>query len=101
MKKINKRKWIDGTEMIIAYYVTGTDADFDGHISYDIYDKLSHNEISIDDAIKEICNGSPSDYGEGELEVVSRDAYIMGYSSDNKYFVTYDEYTGTIDVWGK
>ena len=101
MGKTNKKHWADGTTMISAYYVTGTDSEFDGDLSYDIYDGLSHNEMSIDDAIKEICNGSPSDYGEGEIETLPRDVHIMGYSSDNRYFVTCERYTGILDVWRK
>lgn len=91
-------QWADGAEKITAYHVTtfGFDDD-EADKAYSIYDRLTHNEINADDAIRLICEG---DYtSDTEPEVISRDSLLFGRSNDDRYLLTYDRYTGAFDVW--
>ena len=96
------REWNDGTETTQAYHVMTVGADDsdqeEADFAYEIYDALTHNQMTADEAIQEITNGDLSPDGV-EIEVVPRSAHNFGYSDDGQYFLTYDQYTGALDVW--
>ena len=101
LKKTDMKQeyWGDGTLMIKALYVNGIgncEDQNEADLAYHIYDLLSHNEITIDKAIEMIGCEYPMG---NEPETVGRQCHIMGYSSDGKLFLTYDSYTGALDVW--
>lgn len=86
-------------EGFFAYHITSIDCDcdFDG-MSYSIYDRLTHNEITSNEAILEITQGCfvSDDFKEF---VHYANVLVMGDSDDGKYRLTYDRYTGIFDVW--
>lgn len=96
-------EWADGTNTILAYHVItvgGDDSDqAEADFAYEIYDKLTHNEISVDEAIWEITNGSLET--DMEPEAVPRSAIAFGTNATGKYFLTYDKFTGALDVWAR
>ena len=100
---LKESSWADGQEMNQAYHIatlgaydsSQEEADF----AYQLYDGLTHNEINVDEAIHLITNGDLTP--DTEPEVVSRDSINFGTSSDGRYFITYDKYTGALDVWEK
>ena len=96
-------EWNDGTKTIMAYHVTTVGADDssqeEADYAYSIYDALTHNQMTADEAIKEITNGNLS--VESQPEPIPRQARNLGESDDGKYFLTYDQYTGAFDVWEK
>ena len=100
IKRILK-EWADGTDTTQAYHVTTIgledssqeEADF----AYEIYDALTHNQMTAEEAIQEITNGDMS--ADSDIEVVPRSAHNFGYTDDGRYFLTYDQYTGAFDVW--
>ena len=95
------REWADGTETTQAYHVMTVGADDsdqeEADFAYEIYDALTHNQMTADEAIKEITNGDLT--ADSDIEVVPRSAHNFGYSDDGQYFLTYDQYTGAFDVW--
>ena len=98
---LKESTWADGTEMTQAYHIITRgcedsdqeEADF----AYGIYDKLTHNEITTDEAIETLTGGDLTP--EGYLETISRNTINFGTSEDGKYLLTYDQYTGAFDVW--
>ena len=100
-KILKESSWADGQEMIQAYHIATVGAEDssqeEADFAYKIYDRLTHNEMTADEAIRAITNGDLTP--DTEPEVVSRDAVNFGTSNDGRYFLTYDRYTGTFDVW--
>ena len=96
-------EWADGTDTILAYHVItvgGDDSDqAEADFAYEIYDKLTHNEISVDEAIWKITNGNLET--DTEPETVPRSAIEFGTNTTGKYFLTYDKFTGAFDVWAR
>ena len=96
-------EWADGTDTILAYHVItvgGDDSDqAEADFAYEIYDKLTHNEISVDEAIWKITNGNLET--DTEPEAVPRSAIEFGTNTTGKYFLTYDKFTGAFDVWAR
>lgn len=95
------KEWADGTDTIQAYHVATVGSDSssqeEADFAYDIYDALTHNQMTADEAIQKITNGDMS--ADTEIEQVPRSAHNFGTSKDGKYFLTYDQYTGAFDVW--
>lgn len=100
-KILKESSWADGQEMIQAYHITTVGAEDSSQeeagFAYQIYDRLTHNEMTADEAIRVITNGDLTP--DTEPEVVPRDVVTFGTSSDGRYFLTYDKYTGAFDVW--
>ena len=96
-------EWADGTDTILSYHVItvgGDDSDqAEADFAYEIYDKLTHNEISVDEAIWKITNGNLETAT--EPEAVPRSAIEFGTNTTGKYFLTYDKFTGALDVWAR
>lgn len=87
----------------MAYHVAtvgadGSDQD-EADFAYEIYDMLTHNQMTADEAIREITGGVMT--ADREAEAVPRSAHNFGFSRDGGYFLTYDQYTGAFDVWEK
>ena len=96
------REWADGTDTKQAYHIASigdTEDQESADAAYEIYDALTHNQMTAEEAIQEITNGDMS--ADGDVEVVPRSAHNFGSSSDGRYFLTYDQYTGAFDVWEK
>ena len=96
------REWADEKDFIKAYHVTsiGDTEDQEGaDYAYHIYDMLTHNEMTAEEAIYKITNGDMS--ADTEVEFVPRSAHIWGHTKDGRYFLTYDQYVGAFDVWEK
>lgn len=100
-KILSEANWADGKPMVQAYHITTIGADGsdqeEADFAYQIYDRLTHNEITVDEAIDLITNGDLTP--DTEPETVSRDTINFGTSSDGRYFLTYDQYVGAFDVW--
>lgn len=98
---MKRENWGDGTPMIKAYYVNGIGSDdsnkFEAEWAYSLYDAYTHNQMTVDEIIKEL--GSEIIGAAPEVETVGRGCKILGYSDDLSYFLTYDQYTGALDVW--
>ena len=77
---------------IYGYYVATLEGDEDE--AYSLYDKLTHNEITVSDAITFITNG---DYSRDNQSEPINPKSIFGKS--NGYILTYDTYSGTFDVF--
>lgn len=96
-------EWADGKDTILAYHVVtvgGDDSDqAEADFAYEIYDKLTHNEISVDKAMWELTNGNLE--ADTEPEAVPRSAIEFGTNTTGKYFLTYDKFTGAFDVWAR
>lgn len=91
--------WADGTRKLKGLYVNGIGAGDDqeeANHAYTLYDGLTHNEITVDQVIDQIKGDTPSGI---EPEVIARDCRILGYDSTGLYFLTYDQFTGALDVW--
>ena len=97
-------KWVDGTEQRRGFYVCSIGADEEdeegANKAYEIYDWLSHNQITVEDAIKEIFEFTNSDGScDSEPEIIPRDVRI--YGETDQYILGYDIYTGAFDIWSK
>ncbi len=96
-------EWADGTDTILAYHIItvgGDDSDqAEADFAYEIYDKLTHNEITVDKAIWKLTNGNLET--DTEPEAVPRSAIEFGTNTTGKYFLTYDKFTGAFDVWAR
>ena len=81
-------EWADGTDTILAYHITTVGGD-----------KLTHNEISVDEAIRMLANGNLE--SDTEPEPVPRSEITFGTNATGQYFLTYDKFTGAFDVWAR
>ena len=100
-KILKESSWADGAEMTYAYHwltLGASEEQQDADAAYHLYDLLSHNEYNVDEAIKYIQKYGYEDSAM-EQEAIPRDSHIFGRSSDGKYILTYDTYTGAFDVW--
>lgn len=85
---------------ILAYHVCtyGGEEQQDAENAYHLYDMISHNEISTNDAILK-CIEESGDELNADKEIIPDCCIIYGKSDDGKYILTYDEFTGDFDVW--
>ena len=87
-KILKESSWADGQEMTQAYHITTVGAEDsnqeEADFAYQIYDRLTHNEMTADEAIRAITNGDLTP--DTEPEVVSPDVLNFGTSSDGRYW---------------
>lgn len=97
-------KWADGTEQRRGFYVCSIGADEEdvegANKAYEIYDWLSHNQMTAEEAIQEILDFTGSDGScDMEDEIIPRSVHI--YGETEQYILGYDSYTGAFDIWAK
>ena len=98
-------KWADGTEQRRGFYVCSIgdleDDQEDADKALEIYDWLSHNQMTVEEAIKEILEYSHNydGYSDSDIEIIPREVRI--YGETDQYILGYDIYTGAFDVWSK
>lgn len=97
-------KWADGTEQRRGFYVCSIGADEvdeeGANKAYEIYDGLSHNQMTAEEAIQEILEFTGSDGScDMEDEIIPRSVRI--YGETEQYILGYDSYTGAFDIWAK
>lgn len=85
---------------ILAFHVCtyGGEEQQDAENAYHLYDMISHNKISIDEAVKK-CIKETGDEQNTDKEEISDCNIIYGKTSDGKYILTCDQFTGDFDVW--
>lgn len=97
-----RKFWSDGEKLTTAYFVgsVGRDEDDeeDAAFARSLYNAFCYNQLTASEIIakiEDLVGFLEPDY----LEVISRDCRQLGVSEDGKHLVTYDAYTGALDVW--